>query len=192
MSRDYESVRRAKRSTAGIQIPYTITLASIVNEMIPAFPPQTQHLFRLLRLLDHAFASLILQKDVDTGRLLPGFGMGGRAKLTDTEKVRINSLVNRARTAVAKKLGQEAPVNEATPDISQPPQTEPRSEVEMDADGDWVVVRDDVLTDTSSVAIGQEADAEDDVEVKLSRVYDKTLMELGGFTFSAEFGPRTE
>lgn len=118
--------------------------------------------------------------------------MGGRAKLTDTEKVRINSLVNRARTAVAKKLGQEAPVNEATSDIAQLPQAEPRSEVEMDADGDWVVVRDDVSTATSSVAIDQEADAEDDIEVKLSRVYDKTLMELGGFTFSADFGPRTE
>ena len=84
--------------TPSLQVPYLISVGLLVGNVVESMPPMPKSLFRLLEKLDHAFASLLQGRDVDTGDTLPGFS-GGRA-VSGTEKVRIRSLVERTRRKV--------------------------------------------------------------------------------------------
>ncbi|KAF2219467.1 hypothetical protein BDZ85DRAFT_243194 [Elsinoe ampelina] len=155
--------------TPSLQIPYLISIALLVNTIIPAFPASPKQLFRSIGKLDHAFASLLQGRDVDTGEPLPGFSTG--RKVSTTEKVRIKSLIERTRISVANVM--------AAGDVED---EEEEDEAEEDLEGDLVL--DDVDD------AGHTNDEGWDMDV--AKVYDKTLVEIGDTLDGPEIGIRTE
>ncbi|KAF4556077.1 Hypothetical protein D9617_1g079520 [Elsinoe fawcettii] len=155
--------------TPSLQIPYLISIALLVNTMIPAFPASPKQLFRVLSKLDHAFASLLQARDVDSGEPLPGFSTG--RKVSTTEKVRIKSLIERTRISVTNAV--------ATGDFED---EEEEDDTEEDLEGDLIL--DDI--DVPNAA------ENDDWNMDVARVYDKTLVEIGDTLDGPEIGIRTE
>jgi hypothetical protein len=165
--------------TPALQVPYLINLALLVNTMIPAFPLAPRQLFRLLGKLDHAFASLIVGRDVATDEILPGFNTG--RGVSGTEKVRIKSLVERTRVGVVEVLnrGEFDEDDENTPE----PSTD-----DVDMDGDLVLDEDDGPEDINV----DDIDDDEDWHMQTSRVYDKTMVELGDSMDGLPIGIVTE
>ncbi|KAI4852526.1 hypothetical protein E4T45_04676 [Aureobasidium sp. EXF-8846] len=165
--------------TPALQVPYLINLALLVNTMIPAFPFAPRQLFRLLGKLDHAFASLIVGRDVATDEILPGFNTG--RGVSGTEKVRIKSLVERTRVCVVEVLnrGEFDEDDEYTP--------EPLAE-DTDMDGDLVLDDDDGPEDINV----DDMEDDEDWHMQTSRVYDKTMVELGDSMEGLPIGIVTE
>ncbi|KAG9598108.1 hypothetical protein KCU77_g11550, partial [Aureobasidium melanogenum] len=157
--------------TPALQVPYLINLALLVNSMIPAFPLAPRPLFRLLGKLDHAFASLIVGRDVATDETLPGFNTG--RGVSGTEKVRIKSLVERTRVCVVEVVNK-GEFDEDEDDREPSPE-------DADADGD-LILDDDEPEDINV----DDVEDDDDWHMQISRVYDKTMVELGD---SMEGGP---
>lgn len=121
-------------------------------------------MFALLSTLDHAFASLLQQRDIDTGHALPGFGTGMR--VNDTDKVRIRSLVQRTRVAVMNVMSKGEIEEEDTSTLEQ--------------EDDELVLDD---TDDANTS---------DWTMQTARVYDQTLVELGESLDGPSIGLRTE
>jgi len=139
--------------TASLQIPYLLSLALLVTDILPVFPPSPKAMFRLLGKLDLAFASLLHGRDVETGEALPGFG-GGRG-VNDTEKVRIKSLIDRTRILVVEVMNAADFDDEA---------------------------EEEMTTEDESMDEGTGGDAMDEDsgwEMEIAKVYDRTVMELG-------------
>ena len=158
---------------ASLQIPYLISLALLTTTMIPAFPAAPRPLFRLLSKLDHAFASLLQGRDLDTGEPLPGFSM--RRGVSGTEKVRIKSLVERTRVSAVEVMSRG--------DFEEDDEEEEESAAESDMDGDLILEQ----------AIDTDDDAEEkNWDMQVAKVYDKTLVELGETMEGPEIGIRTE
>ena len=150
--------------TPSLQVPYLINIALLLSSVITGMPPTPRSLFRLLERLDHAFASLLQGRDVDTGEVLPGFqGLRG---VSGTEKVRVRSLVERTRVSVVEAVKKgEFEYEEPEPE-------------ETGSDGD----RMDTDTDGELVLEGNDddfGDDEDSWDMQLARVYDRTIVELG-------------
>ena len=141
------------RWIASLQTPYLLTLASLVIQYLPTFPSAPKVTFRLLDKFDLAFASLLQSRHVETGEPLPGFD-GGRA-ISVTDKVRLKSLVDRTRivvTDVISRSGGEIQVEELT----------------------------DLETgDEMSIDESENGDGFDDLEMGITKVYDRTVVELG-------------
>jgi hypothetical protein len=138
--------------TPNIQIPYLLNLALMVADFLPELPQSPRSTFHLLEKFDHAFASLLNGKDMDTGDALPGFEHG--KTVSTTEKVRIQGVVERTRLAVVKLLSGGDPGQEA--------------------DGDEPMDTDDDDEDDSMEG------AEDDLwELDIGKVYERTIGELG-------------
>lgn len=113
-------------------------------------------MFRVLRKLDYAFASLIQGRDLDSGDLLPGCERGNG--VSGTGKVRVKSIIERTRVVVVDAMSsgeyeQEDDDNDA----------ESGNENEMDDDLDETYDVDDAA----------------DYDMEVARVYDRTLVELG-------------
>ena len=89
---------------ASLQLPSLLTLALLTNTALPSFPFSPRPTFTLLRKLDHAFASLLKGRDVESGEVLPGFS-GGRGRVSVTEKVRVRGVVERGRVVVVEVAG---------------------------------------------------------------------------------------
>lgn len=141
--------------------------------MIPAFPAAPRQLFRLLGKLDHAFASLLQERDIDTGEPLPGFSM--RRGVSGTEKVRIKSLVERTRICVVDVMSKgefEEDDESMFPDES----------AQSDSDGDLV------LEDSGDLDLDVDDDDYENWDMKVAKVYDKTLVELGETMDGPEIG----
>lgn len=132
--------------------------------MIPAFPASPRQLFRLLAKLDHAFASLLHGRDVETDEPLPGFRAG--RGVSGTEKVRIKSLVERTRVCVVEvmSMGGYDEDDEYDADMTLDATSD------EDLDGDLVL---DVEDDAAHVRDLQ------DWDMRIAKVFDKTLVELG-------------
>lgn len=133
---------------------------------LPAFPPSPVATFKLLRKLDHAFSSLLKGEDSETGELLPGFLAGKKAGLSRTDMVRCKSLVESTRVMIVDVMSQ-APEVEDGPDDSG---------VETDA----------MSVDDSAYGV-----EEDEHDMDVARVYEKTIVELGevlGGAFDADSG----
>src|ERR1700761_184162 len=90
-------------SAASLQVPYLLTLASLVTQYLPSFPAAPRATFKLLSKLDLAFASLLQGRHVETGEALPGFERG--KVVSGTEKVRMKSLVDQTRMTVIHVIG---------------------------------------------------------------------------------------
>jgi hypothetical protein len=168
--------------TPSLQVPYLIGLALLVGDIIQAMPPTARSLFRLLGKLDHAFASLLQGRDVDTGERLPGFA--GSRGVSGTEKVRIRSLVERTRHSVMETFNKGEFEHEE------------REVTEVDGDDDQM----DMDTDTEGELILENAendglddeDDDDDFNLQVARVYDLTMVELGGSLEDPSIGIITE
>lgn len=160
-----------------LQVPYLISIGLLVSTVVQGMPPTPKSLFRLLNKLDHAFASLLQGRDVETGERLPGFA-GGRG-VSGTEKVRIRSLVERTRLNVieAFKRGefeQDATFEEATAD-----------EDKMDSGTDGELVLEGAENETAD-------ELDDSWDMQLARVYDRTIVELGDSLENPSIGIVTE
>ncbi|PSK53832.1 hypothetical protein B9Z65_7638 [Elsinoe australis] len=158
--------------TPSLQIPYLISLALLTNTMIPAFPASPKHLFRLVDKLDHAFASLLQARDIDTGEPLPGFSTG--RKVSTTEKVRVKSLIGRTRMSVANVM--------AKGDLEEDEEEPEEEGDEEDLEGDLIM---DEIDDNGG-------GGNEDWNMDVAKVYDKTLVEIGDTLDGPEIGIRTE
>ncbi|PNS21606.1 hypothetical protein CAC42_965 [Sphaceloma murrayae] len=154
--------------TPSLQIPYLISLALLTNTMIPSFPASPRHLFRLIGKLDHAFASLLQARDIDTGEPLPGFSTG--RKVSTTEKVRMKSLIERTRISVTNLMAS----GEAEEDM------ETDDELSGELEGDLVLDDPDMPTGGA-----------DEWDMEVAKVYDRTLVEIGDSLDGPEIGIRT-
>lgn len=135
-----------------------MSLALLTVDCIPGFPAAPRTMFRLIHKLDVVFASLLQGRDFDTGEPLPGFE-GGRS-VTDTEKVRLKSLVERTRVVVAGVM----------------------SAGEMDEDEEESAVDDTTADETMDSDADQAEDMDVDAnswDMETAKVYDRTVVELG-------------
>lgn len=164
--------------TPALQVPYLISMALLTNTMIPAFPLAPRHLFRLLGKLDHAFASLLQGKDVETNEPLPGFSTG--RGVSGTEKVRIKSLIVRTRVCVTDVVSR-----------GEFDEDDDNEEDQVDSPEDTDMEGDLVLDDEPEELDVDEAD-DDDWNMQVARVYDKTMVELGDTMDGSAIGIVTE
>lgn len=157
--------------TPGLQVPYLINLALLLSTILTAMPPTPKTLFRLVGKLDHAFASLIQGRDIETGERLPGFD--GRKAVSNTEKVRIRSLVERTRVSAIEAFKKGEFDNEELDEVAS----------NQNEDGD-----DDLVMDGDVI----EEDQDDSWDMQLARLYDHTVVELGDSLEQPDIGIITE
>lgn len=144
--------------------------------MITAFPAAPRPLFRLVGKLDNAFASLLLGRDIDTGDPLPGFNTN--RGVSGTEKVRIKSLVERTRICVVDVMSKG--------DFEEDEEMlEQKDTATSDMEGDLI------LDEPADLDVDEDFEDED-WDMQIARVYDKTLVELGQTMEGPEIGIRTE
>lgn len=123
---------------------------------LPAFPPAPVATFKLLRKLDHAFASLLKGEDIETGEILPGLERGKRAGLSGTDMVRCKSLVEATRVLIVEVMSKE---------------------VELEGEDE----ESGMDTDTTSIDKDTTWDIHEDVhDMDVARVYEATITQLGG------------
>jgi hypothetical protein len=171
--------------TPGLQIPYLINLALLLATIVAGMPVQPQAFFRCVAVLDRCFASLIQGRDVETGEALPGFEMSGarRRGVSDTEKVRIRSLVERTRVAVVEVFKR----GDVEDDVLRG--TQKHEDVDME-DDELVLEGEPLTTD-------DEENEDDDLlggswDMQVARVYDRTIQELGDTLEGPGIGVLTE
>lgn len=95
-----------RSGTPSLQIPSLLSIASEFNTWMIGFPPSPDHIFPLLRKLDHCFASLLSGEDIVTHEPLPGFENGLRAGMSTTDMIRCRSTALDARTVIMAVLGR--------------------------------------------------------------------------------------
>lgn len=163
--------------TPSLQVPYLINIALLLSTIIMGMPPTPRSLFRLLERLDHAFASLLQGRDVDTGEALPGFqGVRG---VSGTEKVRVRSLVERTRVSVMEALKR------GEFEYEEPESEEGGERMDldmMDDDGELVLEGNE----------GPDDEEDESWDMQLARVYDRTIVELGDSLEAPNIGIITE
>ena len=166
--------------TPGLQIPYLISLALLLTTIVAGMPANPKHLFRLLAKLDHAFASLLQGRDVESGERLPGFE--NRRGVSGTEKVRIRSLIERTRRSVMESLKSREMED---PPGSDPEEGEDKMDVEDGTDDNGELI----LEGDGPFASDQE---EESWEMQIAKVYDRTMVELGDSLEVPNIGVLTE
>lgn len=146
--------------TPSLQVPYLLTLASMIEQYLPSFDGVPRPTFRLLERFDVALASLLQGRHVETGEALPGFETGRR--VTGTEKVRMKSIVERTRGVVSEVMskGGEDDEESRVEDVT-----------DYDETGDEMDVDD----------LDEDDDGEhfSGIEMSIAKVYDRTVVELG-------------
>lgn len=174
--------------TPSLQIPYLLSIASEFNTWVAGNPAAPAPTFRILRKLDHCFASLLAGEDIETREPLPGFHRGGgglllRGGMSRTDMVRCKSVVQQARVVIVDVMSRQ----------------QSGREERAEGDGDGTGAETETADDTESgwdggpsSRAGRE-DWEDEEEAQLhmdvARVYENTLVKLGetlGETFGAE------
>lgn len=159
-------------TTANLQVPYLLSIAVMIADFLPSFPPAPRATLDLLDKLDHAFSSLLQGKDVDTGDSLPGFGDG--RTISTTDKVRLKSIVEHTKVTVVKRMSgenvdaeeEEAPAEKGGGDA-------------MDVDS---ATENDGADNTVHFEGFEDEDEEyeeDEWEMQVARVYERTIAELG-------------
>jgi hypothetical protein len=167
---------------ASLQIPYLLSLALLVAQYLPSFPPSQKSTFRLLGKLDIAFASLLQGRHVETGELLPGFETG--RKVNGTEKVRMKSLVDQTRMTVMDVIGIAGTAEEEDEDDKTETETETEDEFGFGTEDEMDVDRE----------VGNELDVEEygEREMGVARIYDRTVVELGDTLVGSPIGIITD
>ena len=162
--------------TPSLQVPYLLNLGLVLSTLVASMPPTPKSLFRVIGKLDHAFASLLQGRDIETGEVLPGFA--GRRGVSGTEKVRIRSLVERTRVGVMEAF-KRGEFEYEEPEIAE---LEDEDRMDTDTDGELVLEGGD--------GFGEEEDESWDME--LAKVYDRTVVELGDSLEEPNIGIITE
>ncbi|KAH6683127.1 hypothetical protein B0J14DRAFT_139460 [Halenospora varia] len=139
--------------TPSLQVPYLLNIALSITTYLSAFPPSPAATFKLLRKLDHAFSSLLKGEDSVTGELLPGFEGGRKAGMSKTDMVRCKSLVESTRVLIVDVMSKDPELGNG--DLE-----------ESGAD-----------TDSMSMDVDDEDERH---EMEVARVYERTIVELGG------------
>jgi hypothetical protein len=195
--RGYKSMREACKDvedllsvvwvsgTPSLQIPYLINLAMLLSTMVAGMPANPEQLFRLLDKLDHAFASLLQGRDVDTGERLPGFL--NRRGVSGTEKVRIRSLIERTRRCVMESMKSADLDDMYEPDEQD--ETDDTDQDKMDTDGDSPLEGELILEGDNTCSVRE---PEETWEMQIARVYDRTMVELGESLMEPNIGIITE
>ena len=132
---------------AAVQIPFLLNISDAVLAYIDPFDFSPKSTFRLFEKLDLMWASLLQGTDAETGEVLPGLATG--RKMTETERVRLRAIVDRARLQVLKKSGESALEMELTNSASD---TEDESRY---------------------------SDVVNDQDIDAARIYERTLVVLG-------------
>jgi hypothetical protein len=145
---------------ASLQIPYLLNLATLVQQYLTGFAPSPRATFGLLGKLDLAFTSLLQGRDVETGEPLPGFEKG--RGMTQTEIVRLKSIVDHTRVCVVEVIGNS----------------------EMDEDEDVLDIENEIDADNEEFDVTH--------EVGIGKVYDKTISELGNALVGSPIGIITD
>ena len=149
-------VTRMYPAVASLQVPYLLNVALSVTSYLPSFPPAPVATFKLLRKLDHSFASLLKGEDNLTGEILPGFEKGKMAGMSGTDMVRCKSLVETTRVLVVEVMSNWAVIN-----------------IDDEESG----------TDTDAMSADRDStwDTDEDVhDMDVARVYEATITQLGG------------
>jgi hypothetical protein len=171
--------------TPSLQIPYLINLAMLLSTVVAGMPANPKQLFHLLDKLDHAFASLLQGRDVDTGEILPGFL--NRRAVSGTEKVRIRSLIERTRRCVMESMKPADLDDMYEPDEQE--ETDDTDQDRMDTDGDSPLEGELILEGGNTYSARE---PEQTWEMQIARVYDRTMVELGESLMEPNIGIITE
>lgn len=149
-------------TTASLQIPFLLKLASDFTQYVRSFPPSPRATFALLRKLDHCFASLLCGEDIETKETLPGFENGLRMGMTTTDMVRCRSLVEQTRVLMVEILSRGDADDEDDDD-------------DTDMDGD------ESATDTvgNQTPTPWDVDEEERLHMDAARIYENTIVQLG-------------
>jgi Subunit 11 of the general transcription factor TFIIH len=119
-----------------------------------------------LRKLDHCYASLLCGQDINTKESLPGFESGLRAGMTTTDMVRCRSIVEETRIVVVNVMNK----------VEREEEDEPGTATDTETDG---LSRIPAWDDDS-----------DGFHMDVARVYEHTLVHLGG-RLGTSLGPTT-
>ncbi|SPN99499.1 uncharacterized protein DNG_02351 [Cephalotrichum gorgonifer] len=142
--------------TPSLQTQILLRIASEFTEYAPSFPPDPVATLKLLRKLDHCFASLTTGRDLATREALPGFESGPSAGMTTTDVVRCRSTVENTRALMFNLLGDGA--------------TEVGSEDDDDSETDGP--DEDGGTPAPRAAAGT-------INTDVDRIYENTLIVIG-------------
>ena len=165
---DFGNEVQLTRASASLQIPYLLNIAMLVEQYISDLAPSPRAIFRILGELDLAFASLLQGRHIETNEPLPGFEHG--SAISSTEKVRMKSIVDRTRVCVVDVIGNFEGDDEW-------------DDVEQMDDGDELDSEDDVEEDIDDVG---------EHEMKIAKVYEKTISLLGDTVGGTPIGIITE
>lgn len=144
-------------NVASLEIPYLLSLASLVTQALPEFPAAPKTTFRILDKLDLAFASLLQGRHFETGETLSGFSSG--RKVSGTDKVRMKSIVDQTRVIVMDVI-----VNSGD------------AEEEQEDDDETVYMETGDEMDGVEQEYGEEYGER---EMGVAKIYDRTVVEIG-------------
>ncbi|PUU75555.1 hypothetical protein B9Z19DRAFT_1131100 [Tuber borchii] len=148
-------------STPSLQTQYLLQIANSFNDYISSFPPRFKSTLRLLDKLDRCFHSLITGSSTDSYAPLSPALSGYRMNMT--ERVRLKSVIERTRLHVvglAEGMTEapDPPTEESVPDVGN---RESENSLVDAMDGD------------------SEEEEYEALEMELSRVYERCLVEIG-------------
>lgn len=132
----------------------------MVQEFLKNLRPSPRATFRLLGKLDLAFVSLLQGRDVETGEPLPGFEK--RRGMSQTETVRLKSIVDHTRVCVVEVIGNS----------------------DMVEDEDDLDIENEMDIDNEEFDAGH--------EIGIAKVYEKTISELGDSLVGSPIGIITD
>ena len=141
--------------SAALQVPFLFNIALAVTDYMASFPFSPRATLLLFGKLDYAFYSLLDGRDRVTGQPLPGFESGQR--ITMTEKVRLQGIVERTRVQIVDVARTHDFEDEAASDLGG-------STTADESDAGIFASRGD-----------QDGD---DLDLDVAKVYEKTLAKL--------------
>lgn len=161
--------------TPSLQVPYFLNIANELTDWLESLAPTLAPTFSILHKLDHCFASLLAGQDVLTGEALPGFDYG--PAMSRTDMVRCRSLAEQTRVQMVDVMRRASqPGEEKKPEQEQERGTTSVDDTET-TDGDTTM--DDAEGKKSWKQILSEEDDDDELQMDVARVYEKTLVRLG-------------
>lgn len=160
-----------------------MSIALTVNEFLSEYPPAPTATFRILKKLDVAFASLLQGYSVETGDALPGFDRG--RQISTTEKVRLKSIVDQSRVIAVRAIQSFGASTDAG-------ESEYDDRDEDNEDDDYNVDEDETDDDDLDGGHTSMKNDVDRQEQGIARIYDQTMVLLGGALGGSPIGIITD
>jgi hypothetical protein len=168
-----------------LQVPYLLTVCSVLIDALPLFPAAHAATFALLEKLDFAFRSLLVGQDSETGAVLSGFEGGW--KISTTERVRIKSAIETARAVVVNRLG-DLDDEDVQEDVEEEMGSGEEGDDENEIDGMGLATWNgaDLVSFEGFENNSDEDEDMEDIEGdrrrkerQIAKVFERTLVELG-------------